>query len=198
MKRILLGGLLFVAPCVVFAQSQESAFESRASLKVGAEFSSFNPDFYCRSSSPFSCDGGPLLKGIGVFGDYNLRPRWGAEGEARWLRWDGLGGQVESTYLIGPRYRFYRWKALYFWTKFLVGDGSITTENYPGPNAAKGDFFVYSMGASVDYKLSRKFSLRGDYEWQRWPSFAPQLAPHNHGIVPNGFSLGVAYTIAGH
>jgi hypothetical protein len=145
------------------------------------------------------------MKGIGVFADYNIRSRWGAEGEARWLRWDGAGGQLESTYLVGPRYRFYRWHALGFWAKFLLGDGAITTDGYPGPSTLKGNLFVYAPGASVDYRLSRRFSLRGDYELQKWPSFAVaptlggsgELVPHNQGISPNGLSIGVSYTITG-
>ncbi len=41
------------------------------------------------SNSPFTCGGGePQIKCVGVFADYNHRSRWGAEGEARWLRWD--------------------------------------------------------------------------------------------------------------
>ena len=207
MRKLLLGSLLFLIPCVLIAQSQESAYEGRGSLKAGAELSSYNPDFYCPSSSPFSCgrSGLSLMKGIGVFADYNIGSRWGAEGEARWLRWDGYAGQLEATYLAGPRYRFYRWRALGFWAKFLIGDGAITTANYPLPSSLEGNFLVYAPGASVDYRLSRRFSLRGDYELQKWPSFA--VAPtsgssggsvvHNHGLTPNGLSIGVSYTITG-
>lgn len=208
MRKLLLGSLLFLMPYVLIAQSQESAYDGRGSLKAGAEFSSYNPDFYCSSSSPFSCgaSGLSLMKGIGVFADYNIQSRWGAEGEARWLRWGGDAGQLEATYLAGPRYRFYRWRALGFWAKFLIGDGAITTANYPGPSTLEGNFLVYAPGASVDYRLTRRFSLRGDYEFQIWPNFAVapslgvsgELVSHNHGISPNGLSIGVSYTITGH
>lgn len=195
MKKALLCSVVFLLPLVLIAQSKESAYQSGAGLQAGAEFSIFNPDYYCPSSSPFHCGGGyPLIKGVGVFADYNIHPRWGVEGEARWLHWDGDQGQVESNYLIGGRYRVYRWRKLGIWAKFLVGIGGITTQGYPGPDTLKGTLFVYAPGASLDYKVNRRFSLRGDYEQQKWPGFAV-LPPHNHGISPNGFSVGVAYAI---
>lgn len=192
---LLICSLPFALPSVGSAQSRESADRQQGSLNAGAEFSAFNPDVYCASNSPFSCGGGyPLIKGFGAFADYNIHERWGAEGEARWLHWDGVQGQVESTYLIGPRYRIYRWRRFGLWAKFLVGVGAITSQGYPGPDSLKGTLFVYAPGASLDYQLSRKFALRGDYEIQRWPSFAV-LPPFTHGITPSGFSVGVIYKI---
>lgn len=198
--------LMLVSSSVLVGQSRESAREGGSSLKAGAEFSAFNPDYYCSTSSPFDCgDNASLEKGIGAFFDYNVRPRWGAEGEARWLRWQGVGGQVESTYLIGPRYKVYRWNSFSIWVRLLAGGGWITTAYYPQPSTLKGSFFVYAPGASIDYQLTRRFALRADYELQKWPSFAvaPTTGPggttvaHNHGISPNGFSVGVVYTIRG-
>jgi len=197
-RGALLCGFLLLATSTLIAQSRESADEVRSSLQAGAEFSAYNPDFYCPSTSPFTCGNNyALLKGVGVFGDYNVRGKYGAEGEARWLHWDGAGGQVESTYLIGPRYRVYTWHNLAFWAKFLVGVGAITTANYPAPDTLKGTMFVYAPGGSLDYRLNRRFSLRGDYELQKWPSFAV-LPPNTHGLTPNGFSIGVAYAIFAH
>ena len=195
MRKALLYSLVFLIPCALVAQSKEAGYHNRASVQAGAEFSFFNPDFYCSTNAPWACrSGAPLIRGVGVFGDYNLRGRWGAEGEARWLHWDGLGGQVESTYLIGPRFRVYRWHGLGLWAKVLAGMGGITTDGYPGPDTLKGTMFVYAPGASLDYRVNRKLSIRGDYEQQMWPSFAV-LPPHNNGLAPTGFSIGVAYTI---
>jgi hypothetical protein len=184
-----------MTPCLVAAQATESATHNVPSLAVGAEFSIFNPDYYCPSNSPFKCGNGlPLAKGIGVYFNSLLRRNWGSEGEARWSRWDELGGQQESTYLIGPRYRVYRWHKLGIWPKFLVGIGNITTEGYPGPNTFKGILFVYAPGASLDYILNRQLSIRGDYELLKWPGFSVSR-PHNNGLSPNGFNFGVAYTV---
>lgn len=177
------------------SQARESADAERGLLQAGAEFSAFNPDFYCSSSSPFTCGNGfPLLKGVGVFATYNMTQRLGAEAEARWLQWDGVDGQVESNYLVGPRFRAYRWNRFGLWAKFLLGSGLITTEHYPDPNTLKGSFFVYAPGGTLEFRLNRRFTARGDYELQKWPGFAV-LPPHNHGLTPTGFSFGVAYRI---
>jgi hypothetical protein len=88
--------LLF--PSLAAGQAHESADTPVPRLAVGGEFSVYNPDYYCPDSSPFSCGGGEsLMKGIGTFVDYHVISRLGVEGEARWLRWDGLAGQVEAT-----------------------------------------------------------------------------------------------------
>lgn len=194
MRKVLLSSCLFLFATALIGQARESAIAVSRSLQAGVEFSAFNPDFYCKNNGPFSCGENPLLKGLGTFGDFNVRGRFGAEGEARWLRWDGEGGQVESTYLIGPRYRVIEWHHFALWLKFLAGVGSITTEGYPGPDTLKGTLFVYAPGGSIDYRLTRRLSMRGDYELQKWPSFAV-LPPDTHGLTPNGFSFGLAYAI---
>ncbi len=195
MRSCILFTVVFFVPYVLFAQSREAGDRGATSLQAGVEFSAFNADFYCPGNSPFSCGGGyPLIKGIAVFADYNQRAQWGVEGEGRWLPWDGFAGQIESSLLIGPHYRFYRWHRVSLWGKFLVGRGDITTAYYPGPNTRKGSFLVYAPGASADVRLSQRVSARVDYEAQRWPNFgvSPQ---HNHGTSPNGFSAGVAYRL---
>lgn len=61
-----------------------------------------------------------------------------------------------------------------------------------------GTYFAYALGADLSYHYSLRVSLFEDYEYQRWPSFAGpptisssgQLTLHNHGLSPNGFSLG--------
>jgi hypothetical protein len=194
-NTILLFCLICMAPCLVAAQATESATHNVPSLAVGAEFSIFNPDYYCPSSSPFNCGNGlPLMESLGVYVDNRWLGNLGSEEEARWLRWNGLGGQQEATYLIGPRFRVYRWHKLGVWPKFLVGIGNITTAGYPGPNTFKGNLFVYVPGASLDYRLSRRLSIRGDYELVKWPGFSVSAA-HDNGLSPNGFSFGVACAI---
>lgn len=188
---------LITCPVLLAGQSRPSAFRSAASLQAGAEVSQFNPDFYCSGTSPFSCggDGRNLLKGVGVVVDYNVGSRLGAEGEGRWLHWDGTAGQTENTYLIGPRFRFYSWHSLDLWGKFLIGRGTVTLPAFPA--ASKGSLLVYAPGFSLDYRLTHKISVRGDYEFQKWPGFTSGLAAHNNGLSPNGISIGVSYRIFG-
>jgi hypothetical protein len=163
---------------------------------VGAEFSSFSPE-YIQNVRDF---------GPGVFVDYNLHPKWGAEGEARWMHWNTNGGTTEqmSNYLAGPRYRIHRFHRLSIWGKFLLGAGLQT---YPAPSEGpgatsigNGSYFAYTPGISGDYRITSRISVRGDYEYQFWPS-APGIAltggvEHNN-LQPNGFSVGFSYRLLG-
>lgn len=200
-------GFLFLLlfPMVLFAQSPQSAVGGIAGFWVAGEGSSFNPDYYCASSSPFSCASGQLVGPTALF-DFNARARWGAEGEARWLRWHGTGSQTQSDYLLGPRYRLYQLGRLSAWAKVELGGVWVQTPYYPAGGSLKGSFFAYAPGGTLDYHMSHRLSLRGDYEYQFLPSFAgpPTVDPttgavieHNHGLTPNGFSVGVAYRFLG-
>ena len=107
---------------------------------------------------------------------------------------------VESNYLLGGRYRIYRWSRMNIWAKFLLGGGWITTPNYPQAGSLKGSYFAYVPGISADYPISHRISLRADYEYEIWPSFVgpPTGATlHNHGLTPNGVSVGFVYRIFG-
>jgi opacity protein-like surface antigen len=186
--------VLALASTALMAQSSQSAVGNVPSLSVGAEFSSFNPDYGCPSNLPFHCGNSKgLLRGAGVFGDFNLRPNWSVEGEARWMH--SPGGESESTYLAGGRYRFFHTGKFDFWGKALVGRGSVTTIG-SSTSGVKGSYFVIAPGATLDYHLTSRFSFRVDYEYQKWPSFvgpATSTGAHNHGLTPNGISFGISY-----
>ena len=181
------------------AQSSQSAVGNVPSLSAGAEFSLFNPDYGCPSNLPFHCGNSTgLLRGGGVFGDFNLRPNWGVEGEARWMH--SPGGESESTYLVGGHYRFFHSGKFDFWGKALVGIGSITTQDFSATSGVKGSYLVFAPGATLDYHLTSRFSFRVDYEYQMWPSFAgpaTSAGAHNHGLSPNGISFGISYKFRG-
>lgn len=185
------------------AQSPAAANGGNASLWAGAEATSFNPDWGCASASPFQCFSNQLM-GPTAFFDFNVRPKWGAEGEARWLNWNGLGGMTLQNYLIGGRYRALRFHRLSLYGKLLIGGGWIQTPHYPQAGSLKGSFFAYAPGGTLEYPLWHHLALRGDYEYQIWPSFygpatsgSGGMVQHNHGLTPNGLSVGVSYRILG-
>jgi len=197
---------LLLLPTALIAQSSESATGGEASVWVGAELSEFNPDYGCPTNSPFSCGYANILIGPTAVFDFNLHGKWGLEGEARWLQFDGLQGEVESNYLAGPHYRLVRFHRMDVWGKLLLGGGWITTPGYPAAGSLKGSYFVEAPGVTFDYRLTRRMSLRGDYEYQRWPSFTGPptynpvtggLNPNNSGLTPNGLSFGVVYKLLG-
>lgn len=195
--------VLFFVPAALLAQSPKSAIGGDASIWAGGEISDFNPDYGCTSNMVFNCSND--LIGVTALVDFNLNPKWGAEGEARWLHWNGHGSEVESNYMAGPRYRIYQRGRFSYWGALMAGGGWITTPFYPAAGSLKGSYFVYAPKGSVDFRLSHRLSLRADYEYQFWPSFAGPpsysatgaLIPNNSGLTPNGVSVGVTYRFLG-
>ncbi|HEX3471684.1 MAG TPA: outer membrane beta-barrel protein [Silvibacterium sp.] len=181
LKKILILSF-FLGSAAAYAQVSPSVRGGQSTLWAGGMFSSFNPDF----------DPTSRLVGIGVLVDYNLTQRFGAEGEARWLHWNGAGGQTQSNYLVGPKARLFQYHRFSFNAKFLLGGVWIT---YPD-SIGSGSYFAYAPGGYVDYRISRRFSVRGDYEYQILPA-APGLGGPSHGLTPHGFSVGVTYRILG-
>jgi opacity protein-like surface antigen len=177
--------LVLLLPISAFAQVASSISGHTLSLSAGAEYSNFRPDW-----------GPQRLGGIAAFvdADHIVLHNLGAEGEARWLTFNQYHGEHESMYLLGPRYRFIHFLGLSGYAKFLMGAGLIT---YPS-DIGSGSYFAYTPGGTAEYRLTRHIALRGDYEYQRWPS-APGIVftyPNpSHGLTPNGFSVGAAYKI---
>jgi hypothetical protein len=166
-----------------FAQVAPSARGGNSTLWVGGEFSSFNPDYDPRTR----------VVGGGVFGDFNLTQKLGVEGEARWLHWNGDLGETQSDYLGGIKYRVFKIQKLSISAKFLAGGVWI---RYP-LDIGTGSYFAYAPGAIGDYRLTRRLSVRGDYEYQILPSAPGFEGQPSHGLSPNGFSVGVAYRLLG-
>lgn len=201
LKRAGILFVLLIVPAAAFAQVAQSAVGGNSSFWAGGEMSSFNPDYSCSSELPYKC---PLI-GPAAFFDLNVTHKWGAEGEARWLHWNGTGGEVESNYLAGGRYRAFRYHRLDGWVKMLAGAGLVTTPYFPVAGSLRGSYFAIAPGGTLQYPLTNRMSLRGDYEYQFWPSFAGppsysatgSLVQHSNGLTPNGFSLGVSYRFLG-
>jgi len=184
-RKILVAGLL-ISGSLSFAQSAPAAEGGSFSVWAGAEVSSFNPDWGCKSSSALTC-WNHHIQGIAVFADANrLLGPVGIEAETRWLRWNGPN-ITQSNYLIGPRYQIFARRHLSVNVKFLAGGATLKTtrqKDWEGWSA-------YVPGATVGWRISHRLIVRGDYEYQRWPGFVGTLGPH--GLTPNGFSAGISY-----
>ncbi len=182
-KKIFILSFLLTAG-TVYAQVARSASGGEAKLWAGGEVSFFSPDF-----------GVDRLVGAGVIIDFNLTPKIGAVGEMRWLRWNNSsdGGETQSDYLLGAKYRVYQHGRFSLNAKLVAGGVWI---RFP-LDIGTGSYFAYAPGGFVDYRLSRKFLLRGDYEYQFLPS-APNIPGQtNNGLTPHGFSVGVQYRVFG-
>jgi len=182
-KILVFAGALILAP-LGYAQVAPSTTGGNGSITIGGTVSAFHPD-----SLPGYTSGEVI--GPGFFFDVNLEPRWGAEGEARWMHWNGSGGQTQPDYLIGPRYRALHWHNLALWGKFMMGAG---VESFPN-QIGTGSYFAMAPGGDVEYTVSPRFDIRAGYEYQLWPA-APNIPGYpNSGMHPSGFTLGIGYHI---
>jgi opacity protein-like surface antigen len=58
-----------------------------------------------------------------------------------------------------------------------------------------GNYLVLAPGAGANYRLSRRWALRGEYEYQLWPN-SPNIASQPaHEITPSGFHIGIAFKL---
>lgn len=186
-RKGLLACLLLLSP-LVFAQAVPSAEGPGRSIWVGAEGSLFNPDWGCPSSSPFSC-GHRQLVGVAAFTDVNrIIGKIGIEGEARWLLWHGPD-ITQANYLVGPRYPIINHRNFSTNLKFLAGGATIS---YPHYSHWDG-WVAFAPGITFGYRVSSRFLVRGDYEYQIWPGYVGDKGAH--GLTPNGFSVGASYRL---
>jgi len=120
------------------------------------------------------------LYGAGAYVDAEFS-RWvQIEAEGRWLRFNQYLGIDENTYLIGPRVPVVNFHGIKPYGKFLwgLGNGSFLT----------GNTMVLAYGGGVDYRLTRRLTVRAfDFEYQQW-RVHPMLNPY-------GGSVGISYKI---
>lgn len=195
LSKLYLAGVFLSALASLAAQAPPSAEGGiPTTLWIGASVSTFNPDYGCPNSSPFSC-GEYQLIGIVPHLDTSsfLFRRIGAEAEARLMLWHGPIYMVQYSYLGGPRVRLVRFRDVLVTGKFLLGLAHLDVS----PGLGDGSYFAYAPGAAVDYRFKPFIAARIDYEYQRWPEYPCFRCsnPGSGGLTPNGFSFGISYAI---
>jgi opacity protein-like surface antigen len=168
--------VLFAAT-VSHAQVAPAATKDSFSISVGGMGSMFQPDYAGEGIAQTSPN---RLYGVGAYGDVHFSHWVQVEAEARFLRFNEYLGIDQNTYLVGPRIPIVNFHGLEPYGKVLVGlgNGSFLT----------GSSFVVAYGGGVDYKLSRRLTLRAiDFEYQQW-HVTPTLWPY-------GGSVGLSYRL---
>ena len=158
------------------AQAVPSATERQLAVTAGGMVSGFQPG-----------EGGNNLVGIGAFVDARFSHWVQIEAEGRWLRWNQFYGEHQDNYLIGPRVPLKQFGKFNTYGKALIGYGKMT---FPY-NYGYGTFTDLAFGGTLDYRLSRKLTLRAaDFEYQYWPKWI-----NNTSLSPYGVSVGIAYRV---
>lgn len=167
------------------AQAVPDAFGRQLKISAGAMASEFSPQD--ANQKNYYSDGSELI-GAGAYVDVHFRHWIQLEGEGRWLRWNGYGGESQDQYLIGPRVPVKRLgKRGQLYGKALVGYGKMT---FP-LNFGYGTFTDIAFGGTLEYDLTRKVTLRAaDFEYQDWPKWL-----NNGSLSPYGVSMGVSYRV---
>ncbi len=184
---------LMTAAAPASAQAAYAASVDRPRLMAGGGFAAYNPDWGGKYSYGYSAvvDWHPPIM-PGFLNDVNL------EGEFRGLAF-GLGNgryttivgtQVIHSYLptlytVGggltyqpARLRFHRFSP---YAKALGSWGSISWYA-PGSTYSSDSRTVTSVGGGVDYRLTRRFTARVDYEYQWWPQLFGPECPYSAWI----------------
>ncbi len=186
------------------AQVVPAATKSQFSLTVGGLASAFQPDYYTAftgsgyttpvvGASPYR------LYGFGTYVDVRFS-RWvQIEGEARWLRYNQFDHIYQDNYLIGPRIPIHHFQFLHMtpYGKALIGYAKMGLgPTYTGGatyTVQNGQYTDIAFGGGVDFRLTKRFSARGDYEQQYYPKFP--LGPETMHLLPYGASVGIGYKI---
>jgi opacity protein-like surface antigen len=152
-------------------------------LWLGGEFSNMHAGF------PNGSD--LRLSSVGAYGVFNWNHHFGLEGETRFLQFNGYHGETEKDLLAGPRYTFFnnaRWRP---YAALLLGGSRI---KYPF-NIGVQSFFTIAPAAGLEYRLSYRWSVRGEYQYQVLPGSPNFTNEPKYGINPNGFRIGVSFRL---
>jgi len=197
MKRAIftfISGVLIGGALSAYAQVAPSAIGSRKSLSVGIMFAAAQPDCCVEDASGNSVVGssGNHLYGIGGFVDYRMSRWLQIEAEGRKLHWNQYNDQNthESNYFFGLREPIHTFGRITPYGKVLAGVGG------GGGNFLTGHSFAYAIGGGADYRLSKRWSVRADFEYQHW-----EVTEYPHGkftstaMKPYVGNIGLKYDI---
>jgi hypothetical protein len=173
----LIGCFACVLGLTTWSHAQAIPTASRIShLQGGAGFSYAHSDY------------GVSIKGLTVYGDYDLMRHLGVEGDIHLDNIITPGDIGEKSYLLGPRYRFHFGRITPY-AKALFGVGQFQYQ-YPsyGAHNTTYTYGAYALGGGVDLRASRHINLRPfDIEFEKWPGFKP------NGLSPIVMTFGAAY-----
>jgi opacity protein-like surface antigen len=122
--------------------------------------------------------------GVTAYVDADSIRRIGFEAEGRWLQFHETNNISADTYLGGPRYHFNMGR----YQPYVKGLGGLGLFNFTY-NYAHGSYFVIAPGAGIDYRVSPRWSVRVDGEYQYWPQFT------FGSMTSGGVTVGVRYLL---
>jgi len=177
LKRLsFIGTFACMLGLVASSHAQATPAATRAgSLQLGAGVSLANSDYAPQK-----------IKGITVYGTFDLTRHLGIEGDIHKVSIITPGDIGEDSYLIGPRYVF-RYRRFSPYAKALFGIGRLQYQFDTSPHATF-TYGMYAFGGGLDFRATHHINVRAiDLEFQKWPGFPP------NGLTPIVGTIGVAY-----
>ena len=170
------------------SQSVPSAHGGGLPLTVGVGLSSYSIDW-----GP-----GRRMEGITAWADWNLTDApsllrgFSIEAEGRDLNFGRPTGLLRhrlDTFEGGPVYTWRHFHSVRPYAKYLIGIGSIDFDPYElNPAYSHDTRNVYAPGLGAQFRTTRDFWLRVDYEYQFWPKLFGTNSSN-----PNGITASVSY-----
>jgi len=180
-KCIVVAIMAALGAVMMHAQVAPSAYRGSDTVWVGVDAA------YVNASYPYQS--GQHLEGLGVFADFNMNVHFTIAASAHFLNFGGFEAETESSYLVGPKFRFRRHGGFQPYAQGLLGVGSI---QYPF-TIGHAHYFDVAPAAGTTYRLSSRCQLRAEYEYQVWVNSPGYANEPNHQLRPNGFHAGVAF-----
>ena len=165
--------------CSAFSQTVPDGYKSNPSIWAGIEYANLQAGF------PF--DSTVRVSGLGAIVSYSRTHQILIEGQVRVLNWNSWNGETEHDYLAGPRYTFLHSDRLRPFARFEIGEVTI---NYPFTLGVGHQFAMVPAGG-LEYRLGRRWSVRGTYEYQFLPNSPNFTNEPHYGMRPNGASAGI-------
>lgn len=185
--------LALMAGCWADGQTAPAARLYSPNFQVGAEFSGFSTDVV-KSPPPFEY-------GVGVFADLKVLGPLGIEAEGRTIQFHQYENVRQDILSGGLRYVLDRGPlAAHRTFVYAKGLGGLGSADFP--HGTFGDayhlthntFTTLTLGAGLDYRISHRISIRGEYEYQYWFDYGRGERELGLGTAnPSGFSVGAAY-----
>lgn len=187
-RKLPLAILLGITTIHGYSQVSPAAHQGRIPLSVGGGISDYSLDWGY----------GRRMLGITAWVDWHFagQSRFlhgvGIEAEGTDLNWDRPSTLSKMRHDTGQGGLTYTWQHFQHFNPYVKMLGGIGSIDFPPPPHypyyTHDTFSIFSPGGGVEYQLSNRIWVRGDYEYQFWhQTFGP------NDLNPNGFTLGATY-----
>ncbi len=177
-SAVLITAIASFLSAAAHSQAMPTAHRDAGEIRAGLAYTNANSDQV-----------GKRIAGFSGYGSFGLLPHFSVEADIHLLQYLTPQDYGQRSYEAGGRF-FYRYRRYEPYVKLMGGIGqSIAQEPYVRIPGTPGTYGLFSGAIGMDVLVPKKLVVRGEYEQQVWPTFAP------NNLTPSMFSIGLAYRI---